>query len=414
MLRYPFIYVVLYALAGVMIADAAPRMRVKAATPAPGAAPAAYYHTPEGVTFTGLDQNGEFQGDHAFAPANKWLQTEAEVSPSGAVVKWSYPTAISETGVVTMATSTLTEFQFRMRTACTVPAPVLTAASGTSEGRYTMAADGVKYGEYGTWETFAVNYQPGQTTEVGQANEILATNDPDARTILNMVMAGGLFSDITVYGFSESFYDCGPFYLEAVNALLYSEQPLTAADLDIKVFRREKTSVYYNQEIASLSVDRVTPLSDNRYYVEFHSAGEAPRITSAMQIVVMPAEGSGAKFSPMMPLQKSYRESNMGTCSLYATFKFTGKQASLQCLDFFGTEVTNDDDTSAGFLNHWAIGVKGSYDKPAGIENVIVEAGAKSDNTVYTITGMKAGTTDNIDSLPAGIYIAGGRKILKH
>ena len=181
----------------------------------------------------------------------------------------------------------------------------------------------------------------------------------------------------------------------------------------MKVFHRERTSVDYKTEIAKLATDEVAALGDNRYYVSFRPA-EPVFVTSAMQVVVLPAEGKATRFSPMMPLQKHYRASNMGTASLYATFSFTGKKAPLQCMDFFGTEVTNDDDTSAGFLNHWAIGVKGSYEKPqAGIGVVTVEADADPDAPVYNVSGVKVGTAADIDRFPAGIYISGGKKIMK-
>lgn len=413
MLIKKFTFCALCALALPAVAGAAVHFRMKAAPAADDAADA-YYHTPEGVTFSGLDKEGRMGGDFAFAPVGKWLNTQAEVKPEGADLEWSFPTAVSETGKITMSTSTSKNFQFRMRTACTAPAPVLTATSGSAMASYSLAADGIKYGEYGTWENFAVNYQPGLTTTVGQANELLSTNDANATAYLNMAMAGGVFSDITVYGFGESFYDCGDFYLQAINAFLYSEKPLTAADVAVKVFRRERTSVYYDDEVAHLTVAEFTPLSDNRYYVEFRCEGEAPFITTAMQVVVLPAEGSDAQFSPMMPLQREYRASNMGTCSLYSTFTFANKKAGLQCLDFFGTEVTNDDNTSAGFLNHWAFGVKGSYEKPAGVDDIVVDETVSGDDAVYTVTGVKAGRAADFEQLPAGIYIVNGKKILKH
>lgn len=372
-----------------------------------------YYHTPEGVTFAGMDRNGDFNGDYAYAPVGKWLSTQAELMPESTPFVWTYPVSKNEHGVEKTATSTMANFQFRIKEAGLYSAPLLKADMGTVDASYTLAADGIKYGEYGTWKNFAVNYSPGLTTTVGNANELLSTNDPNATAYLNMAMAGSLFTDITVHGFGESFYDCGDFYLEAINAMVYSEQPLTTADIAVKVFHRERTSVDYKTEIAKLATDEVAALGDNRYYVSFRPA-EPVFVTSAMQVVVLPAEGKATRFSPMMPLQKHYRASNMGTASLYATFSFTGKKAPLQCMDFFGTEVTNDDDTSAGFLNHWAIGVKGSYEKPqAGIGVVTVEADADPDAPVYNVSGVKVGTAADIDRLPAGIYISGGKKIMK-
>lgn len=413
MSRHRITFIAFGALLCTFASHGATTLKPKAAATAVISLVDVYYHTPEGVTFAGMDRNGDFHGDYAYAPVGKWLSTQAELTPASTPFVWTYPVSKNEDGVEKMSTSTLQNFQFRMREAGLYSAPVLKADKGTVDASFALADDGIKYGEYGTWKNFAVNYRPALTTTVGNANELLSTNDPTASAYLNMAMAGSLFTDITVYGFGESFYDCGDFYLEAINAMVYSEQPLSTADIAVKVFKREKTSVDYKTEVAKLATDEVAALGDNRYYVSFRCA-EPVFVTSAMQVVVLPAEGKTTRFSPMMPLQKDYRASNMGTASLYATFSFTGKKAPLQCMDFFGTEVTNDDDTSAGFLNHWAIGVKGSYEKPqAGIGAVTAEDGANSDSPLYNISGVKVGTTADIDRLPAGIYISEGKKIMK-
>lgn len=373
-----------------------------------------YYHTPEGVTFAGLNKEGKFDGDFAYAPANKWLSTAAEVSPSSASFEWTYPLSVNESGDVKYATSTLEDFNFRMKEEGVFPAPELAATSSTGlQKSYMMANDGVKYGEYGTWQNFAVNYQPSQTTVLDQVHVILATKDATAEAYLNMIMAGGLFSDITVYGFGESFYYSDNFYLQAVNSLIYCEDELTAEDIAVKVFKREKTTVSYNVELAQLTTEVVTPLGDNVYYVEFRCA-EPQYITTALQVVVLPAEGKDTRISPMIPLQKEYRASNMGTASLYSTFSFYGKKTSYpQCLDFFGTEVTDDDDKTLGFLNNWAIGVKGSYTEPAGVGNIVADDDAMdADDTVYNLSGVAVGKAQDMQRLPAGLYICKGRKVV--
>lgn len=373
-----------------------------------------YYHTPEGVTFSGLNKEGKFDGDFAYAPANKWLSTAAEVKPTTATFEWTYPLSVNENGEVKYATSTMEEFNFRMKETGIFKAPELTATSSASQQKsYAMANDGIRYGEYGTWQNFAVNYQPSQTTVIDQAHIILATNDATAKSYLNMIMAGSLFTDITVYGFGESFYYSDNFYLQAVNALIYCEQDITVEDIAVKVFKREKTTVSYDVEVAKLTAEEVTPLGNNTYYVEFRCA-EPEYVTTAMQVVILPADGSDASISPMIPLQKEYRSSNMGTASLYSTFAFGGKKTSYpQCLDFFGTEVSDDDDNPLGILNNWAIGVKGSYTKPAGVDNIVAdETAVNNDDTVFNLNGMAVGTADDMQHLPAGIYICNGHKMI--
>ncbi len=48
----------------------------------------------------------------------------------------------------------------------------------------------------------------------------------------------------------------------------------------------------------------------------------------------------------------------------------------------------------------------------SGIAEVTVEA-AQANDPVYNLQGIKVGTRAGFDTLPAGLYIVGGQKILK-
>lgn len=86
-------------MAGTIAADASTILKIKPLTSPAAAASAAastvdaYYYTAEGVTFSGLNKEGTFDGDFAYAPANKWLSTAAEVRPEGSEFQWSFPPA---------------------------------------------------------------------------------------------------------------------------------------------------------------------------------------------------------------------------------------------------------------------------------------------------------------------------------
>lgn len=369
----------------------------------------AYYYTPMGITFMGADKDGKFAGDYAFAAVNRWFETTAEVK-SG-TLQWKCSDGLDSQGNEESFTSSSAELQWRVRKPCVISAPLLSLKSGSTTYTYTMAADGVRYGEIGTPTNYAVNYQPGYTTCFDVAPDVLSVNDRSATANLNFIMAmsGSLFSDIEVLGFSESFYECGEFYLQNISAEIYCETVPTTADIIVKVFHREKSSVS-TEEIAQLSCSDVYAMGNDRYYVTFTCA-DPTFITSAMQVVVLPAN-KDIVFSPVVPLQSYYRDSNAGTASFYANFTLMGKPCVKQYLDFFGTETSDDNDNTLGYINHWAIGIKGSYDEPTSDLDDIVADHAVVNDRVYNLMGVEVCRAADISSLPAGIYICSGKKFI--
>jgi len=63
---------VICAIVGTSAASGVTSLKPKAA-PAASEALDVYYHTPEGVTFAGMDSDGNFNGDYAFAAAGGWV-----------------------------------------------------------------------------------------------------------------------------------------------------------------------------------------------------------------------------------------------------------------------------------------------------------------------------------------------------
>ena len=357
----------------------------------------------------GADKDEKFAGEYAFAPVNRWFETAAEVG-SG-TLQWQYSDGLDNQGNEESLTSSSAELRWRVRKPCVISAPLLSLKSGRTTYTYTMAADGVRYGEIGTPTNYAVNYQPGCTTSFDVAPDVLSVNDRSATANLNFVMAmsGSMFSDIEVLGFSESFYECGDFYLQNISAEIYCETVPTTADILVKVFHREKSSVS-TEEIAQLTCTDVYAMGNNRYYVTF-TCDEPTFITSAMQVVVLPAN-KDIVFSPVVPLQSYYRDSNAGTAAFYANFTLMGKPCVKQYLDFFGTKSSDDNDKTLGYINNWAIGIKGSYDKPTtGLADIAADR-VVVDDKVFNLTGVEVGRVSDAASLPAGIYISGGKKFI--
>lgn len=371
----------------------------------------AYYYTPMGITFEGADKTEKLGADMAYGPVNFWFETAAEQT-SGRY-QWDFPTAVNADGTVKMGSATTQALNFRMTTAGKYAAPVLTMKTGLASDTYTMAEDGVMYGSLGTPERFAVNYRPGQTVSFETADECLTANSESANAYLSMIMAGGIYSDFKIHGFAESFYYSKDFWLQAIGAEVSSNSAITADNIAVKVFKREKTSVS-TEEIAQLHVADVCSVGNNRYYVTF-KPDEAVYVSTAMQVVVVAPEGKLTQFAPVFPTQDSYHASNAGTCSIYADFSLVGKPVKKQYCDFFGTELTDEDDATkpAQYLNHWNVGIYGSYEKPAGVDGIIADQPLDESPLIYNLQGICVAADGNLDNLPAGIYIANGKKILK-
>lgn len=368
-----------------------------------------YYFTPMGITFEGTDTDEKLGSDMAYAPVSFWLQTAAEIS-SG-TPQWTYPVGVQSDGTERMGASTQTELNFRMTTKGKYSAPVLTssAAPGTT---YTVAGDGIMYGSLGSREHFAVNYRPAQTLGFETADEVLTCNSSSANAMMNMIMGGGLYSNIKIYGFAESFYYSKDFWIQAVNAEVSSATPITADDIAVTVFERVQTSVK-TTEIGEFHVTDIHAAGNNRYFVTFEPE-EPIFVTTAMQVVIHAPEGKNTQFAPVIPAQDSYHASNAGTASIYADFSLMNKPIQKQYIDFFGTEMTDDDDKSQGFINHWNVGILGSYEKPeAGVYGITADTQAAASPYIYNLQGICVATDGNLDRLPSGIYITNGKKIIK-
>lgn len=378
---------------------------------ADGAKPAAaaltaYYYTPMGMTYAGTDRYGRAGAELAFAPVSMWLQTSAETT-SGATVEWTFATAVDADGNETLRTSTQTDLQFRLTNAGLASAPVLRVQKDGLTAEYTTAAAGIEYGKLGTEDNFAVNYVPGDTRRFVSVAEVLTLNDDAATANLNMAMAGSGFTDFKVWGFAESFYYGKDFWIRKIGTEVESATPLTARDIAVTVFERQKTSVT-TQQIGDFAVSSITDCGGGYYYVVFEPA-QPILVTTALQVVVTAVEGSDAQFAPVVPLQGSYHASNAGTASLYADFKMYGKQATKQYFDFYGTGL--EDEVSDGYLNHWNIGILGTYTDPTGVGSVVAGTGTGPDRRVYNLHGVCVSADGDTSRLPRGLYVCGGKKV---
>lgn len=114
----------------------------------------------------------------------------------------------------------------------------------------------------------------------------------------------------------------------------------------------------------------------------------------------------------VFPEEKLFNSDNTGVCNLYANFMIGNSKVERQFLDFSGVEMADDNGKTTGYLNNFMIGLRKSYTKPStGIGEV--QAAKQATGKVYNLSGQCVGEGQSASSLPHGIYVIDGRKVVK-
>ena len=370
--------------------------------------------TPEGMEFAGVDENEQSMGDYAFAPAFTFLSTSAKSTSRTASYSWTYSTLDNKNNVVERS-SRLNSINFLLSDGLH-PAPVVTAKDSSLTASFSLAADGIYFGQGKSGNHDCVNYHPAQVFGYFIDPSSLTLNSAEADSTMNYLWAGVGLSNFNLHGFAEMFNYNVPYYLEAVTAEVYCPTQLTAGDIEAHIVKRTKSSSGYRidtVDIAKLHVSQIIPSQlGNRYRVVFEP-DEAPQITTPIAVRIQTPENSSCKLSAVFPETKVYNSDNTAGSGIYADFNIGSSQIKKQILDFAGIEIADDSGKSTGYLNNFVIGLRKSYEKPvpAGIESV--KASVTEDDTVYDISGRYFGKSSSVNTLPKGIYIIGGKKVIK-
>lgn len=370
--------------------------------------------TPEGMEFAGVDENEQTMGDYAFAPSFCFLSTSAKSTSRTATYSWSYSTLDSKSNVVER-TSRLKNISFMMSDGLH-PAPVVTAQDSALTASFSLATDGIYFGQGKSGNHDCVNYHPAQVFGYYVDQSSLTLNSDDANSTMDYLWSGVGLSNFKLHGFAEMFNYNIPYYLEAVTAEVFSPTQLTSDDIEAHVVKRTKSSSGYRidtVDIVKLHVSEIIPSQvENRYRVVFEP-DEAPQITTPIAVRIQTPESSDCKLSIVFPETKVYNSDNTAGSGIYADFNIGSSQVKKQILDFAGIEIADDSGKSTGYLNNFMVGLRKSYEKPvpAGIESI--KTSVKEDNSVYDISGRYVGKSSSIDILPKGIYIINGKKVIK-
>lgn len=370
--------------------------------------------TPEGMEFAGVDADEQSLGDYAFAPANTLLTTTAKSTSRTATYSWTYST-IGLGGQEQERETSGNSITFRLGEGLHA-APVVTATDSTATATHSLAADGIWFGRGKQGDHDCVNYQPALCDGYYVDTTALTLNSEAANEGLNYIWAGVGISGFHLRGFAETFTYAKPYYLEAVTAEVYSPEGLVADDIEAHVVARVRGTNGYRADTTDLMPLHVATITasqrEGRYRVVFEP-DTATLVSSSVIVRIQTPEGSTRPVSIVFPQTKVYNSDNAGVCSLYADFKIGNSQVRRQVLDFSGIEMADDSGATTGYLSNFMIGLRKSYEKPGTTDIGRVAAGQREDGRVYDLSGRCVGDGASLQSLPRGVYIVNGRKIIK-
>ena len=380
-----------------------------AATPSADNGPEAYYPAPDGVFYLGVDLKGNQPGaEYALAPAGTDLTFKAAIADD---FNGDYAWDMSAWKMSEVDNADLTV----RHDVGLADAPTLYVVDRSGYNTYQMARDGIAFG-YGYLpdasgnEYFAANYNPAELKATFYSGSLL-TNYPAATTQLNSELAesGMPYKDVTCHGFAESFSYATAYVLKGIHAGVFSDESLTTADVVAKVFAISPDGTVAVQPMATLTADKMVKHDDIFYGVNLTAASDII-VTSPIMVVITNAKGSTKHLGPEMLVTQQNHEGEKGTCTLWADYTLAGNNVSDGFIPYDGNTYTSYGRTF--YMKHWNVSIKQDYNVPTSISGVRAD-GAATDGSVYTIGGVKVGSGKSLQQMPSGIYIVGGRKVLK-
>lgn len=352
-------------------------------------------------------------GDYGFAPAKAFLTAKVKSNSETAQYAWKYKTVTMGSNMEDK-TSASQSISFKMPEGL-YPSPEVTATDGSLKTVAKLATDGIYYGKGYMGNHDCVNYRPAQCSGYYTDPTVLLLNSAEANSGLDYIWSAAGINHFELLGFAEAFAYSKPYYLEGVTTEITCSTTPTEADLEAHVYARKLSGGGYSvdlEDLMDLHVAKIIPSSvSDRYRVVFEP-DSAVRVGSAIMVVVTTPKSSNCQIGMVFPEEKLFNSDNTGVCNLYANFMIGNSKVERQFLDFSGVEMADDNGKTTGYLNNFMIGLRKSYTKPStGIGEV--QAAKQATGKVYNLSGQCVGESQSAESLPHGIYVIDGRKVVK-
>lgn len=300
-----------------------------------------------------------------------------------------------------------------------VDAPLLFAQGRWGRGTYTMAREGIIFGQgyyaYRGNEWYASN----QNT-----NYILSEFVPDPATYANYPQAGPelvkqyplKISDVTVKGFGELFSYVAPYSFDALRAsIVVAGEQIEMGDVvaDIYPFS-EEAGVDFAKKLATYEMAGGVQNSKYQgsywYTLEFAPAKgtEVPVITTPVMVIFRPAEGCEKIMAPNVNPYTEALDGEPATSFIYAGYTRGGETYENGCLNYAGVELEGSRDLH--YLYHWTVSGKMNYDVKVPVETFAVTAtydnikGSVSINGSESAADVEEGSDAVVVITPAAGY----------
>lgn len=381
-------------------------------------APTAYYPLPDGAFYIGVNMQGNTAGSEiVLAPADSSLVFKAALDDD---FKGDYAWIAEDFGISELDNQDLTISHAAANNLVTAPTLYVVGSGGYNT--YQCARGGIAFG-YGYLpdgsgnEYYASNYNAEELK--GQFYDgTTFVNYPEATTALNNSFAenGKPYTNVTVHGFAESFSYARPYVLKSIHAGVVTDQTLDTTDLAVKVFEIAADGSVGTTPIATFSSDSLYlhETDPNFYEVNFISKNDVV-VKSPIMVVVTSSETSDKRFGPEELTTQEQHNGEKGTAYLWADYTFGSTQHTGAYIPYSDQEFHSYGRTY--YMKHWNVSIKQDYTIPEQTDGITaVNAGRKSlsnDQAIYSLSGVKIGKVSDFNSLPKGIYIVNGKKVLK-
>lgn len=375
----------------------------------------AFYPAPAGVFYLGLPMDNEHYDvpECGVAPCGVDITFSTDVDLDSNDYEWTY---INAAGKEVEAENE--DIVMNVEKLSVVEAPYLYVNGYAGRGGYTMARGGILFGQGYYNDFYATNINVAQLNSEFYDPASLSVNYEEAGQ--NFADEYPLkISDVAIKGWGEMFrYGGAPYQFEALRmALIYAGSTCTADqvvadlykidDMD-KVALGEKIATYVGTNVVKYDSYQ----SSYWYTVEFEPAEDetAPVINSNVMVVFHLVDGVDAIVSPTMAGIPDLSEQEPTTSYVIADYTRAGTTYESGCLPYVGEY----EGRYTEYCKHWTASGKINYDVKSDAVDTIAGDLQKEqkNNDIYTLTGIKVATDGNTSTLPRGIYISNGKKVL--
>ena len=355
----------------------------------------AFYPAPDGVFYLGFDMDTDKPVDEAaIAPCGVDITFHCPLSTRNNDYEWTY---INPAGKEVEAANE--DIVMNVSELSLVDAPLLYGQGRWGRGTYTMAREGIIFGQgyyaYRGNEWYASNQNTGFILSEFSPSSALYVNYPSAGPELAKEYPV-IISDVAVKGFGELFSYVAPYSFDVLRAsIVVVGEQIAMGDVvaDIYPFS-EETGVDFGKKLATYEmaggVQNDKYEGSYWYSLEFtpSKGAEAPVITSPVMVIFRPAEGCEKVIAPNINPYTEALDGEPATSFIYAGYTRNGETYADGCLNYAGVELEGN--RGLQYLYHWTVSGKMNFDVKVSVATYAVTATYDNTKGSVSINGSES------------------------